>query len=140
MSKNRAYVIFSNGEFQEVTESEFIEEMDLSSEDAQELTNKQDYTIDKKENEIMEEMNNKMSVKYEYKDIYKVKQQEEFSMSSDYIDGFSIYQVANFVLSVIRLTGYSVKSVLLQAIEDSVYVHEITDELNYLGYGSKEEE
>lgn len=89
---------------------------------------------------IMEEMNSKMSVKYEYKDIRKVKQQQEVSISSDYTDGFDIYQVAGFVLNVIRLTGYPVKSILLQAIEDSGYEHEITDELNYLGYGNKAEE
>jgi len=87
----------------------------------------------------MEQMNSKLSVRYEYKDIRKVKQQDEISMSSNYTDGFSIYQVANFVLSVIRLTGYSVKPVLLQAIEDSDYTHEITDELNYLGYGTQAE-
>lgn len=88
----------------------------------------------------MEEMNHKMSVKYESKDIRKVKQQDEFSMSSNYTDGFSIRQVANFVLNVIRLTDYSVRGVLLQAIEDSDYTDEITDELNYLGYGTEMEE
>lgn len=89
---------------------------------------------------IMEEMNSKMSVKYEYKDIRKVKQQDELSISSNYIDGFDVHQVADFVLNVIRLTGYSVELVLLHAIEASDYVREITDELNYLGYGSKAEE
>lgn len=88
----------------------------------------------------MEEMNSKMSVKYEYKDIRKVKQQDELSISSNYIDGFDVHQVADFVLNVIRLTGYSVELVLLHAIEASDYVREITDELNYLGYGSKAEE
>lgn len=88
----------------------------------------------------MEEMNSKLSVKYEYKDIRKVKQQQECSISSDYTDGFNIYQVADFVLSVIRLTGYPVRSVLLQAIEEAGCADTIVDELNYLGYGSKEEE
>lgn len=86
----------------------------------------------------MEEMNSKLSVKYEYQDIRKVKQLDEFSISSNYLDGFSIYQVAGLVLNVIRLTGYPVKSILLQAIEDSDYADDITDELIYLGYGSKE--
>ena len=88
----------------------------------------------------MEEMNSKLSVKYEYKDIRKVKQQQEVSISSDYTDGFSIYQVADFVLSVIRLTGYSVRGVLLQAIEEAGCANSITDELIYLGYGTKMEE
>lgn len=94
---------------------------------------------EEKEKEIMEEMNSKLSVKYEYQDIRKVKQLDEFSISSNYLDGFSIYQVAGLVLNVIRLTGYPVKSILLQAIEDSDYADDITDELIYLGYGSKEE-
>ena len=85
----------------------------------------------------MEEMNSKMSVKYEYKDIRKVKQQDELSISSNYIDGFDVHQVADFVLNVIRLTGYSVERILLEAIEASGHTDAITDELNYLGYGSK---
>lgn len=85
-------------------------------------------------------MNNKISVKYEYEDIHKVKQQQEFSMSSNYTNSFSIYQVADFVLNVISLTGYPVETVLVETVEASDYGDQIVDELTYLGYGSKEKE
>ena len=88
----------------------------------------------------MEEMNSKLSVKYEYKDINKVKQQQEVSISSGYVDGFRIHQVVDFLLSVINLTGYSVERILLETVEASDYVDAITDELNYLGYGRQAEE
>lgn len=49
MSKNRVYMIISNNEFREVTESEFAEEMDIGPEGMEELINKEDYTTNEKE-------------------------------------------------------------------------------------------
>ena len=88
----------------------------------------------------MEQMNSKLSVKYEYKDVYGNKQQKEISIASETIDDFNIFQIADFVLNAISLTGYSVRGVLLTAVEKSEFVHEIVDDLNDLGYGSKEKE
>lgn len=88
----------------------------------------------------MEEMNSKLSVKYEYKDPRRVKQQQEISISSGYNDGFDIHQIADFVLSVISLTGYSAQDVLFETIEMSNYANAITDDLNLLGYGTRAEE
>lgn len=133
-------MIMDNDEFREVTESEFAEEMDISPEGMEELTNKKDDITNEKEIEIMEEMNSRLSVKYEYKDAYKVKQQHEVSISSGYVDGFGIHQIAEFMLSVINLTGYQVERVLLETIEFTDCGDEIMDELTYLGYGSTAKE
>ena len=50
MSKNRVYMIMDNDEFREVTESEFAEEMDISPEGMEELTNKKEYITNDKSN------------------------------------------------------------------------------------------
>lgn len=92
-----------------------------------------------KEGKIVEQMNGKLSVKYEYRDARKIKQQKEISISSEYIEDFNIHQIADFMLSAISLTGHSMKSVLLAIIETSDYVDGITDDLNYLGYGTQAE-
>ena len=88
----------------------------------------------------MEQMNSKLSVRFEYRDVNRVKQAQEISISSEYSDSFNPYQVTEFIFNVIRLTGHSTRDVLLTLVESSNYVDDITDDLNYLGYGNKEEE
>ena len=87
----------------------------------------------------MEQMNGKLSVRYEYRDARKIKQAQEISISSEYADSFNLYQIANFMLSVIEFTGHTTRDVLLAAIESSDYANDITDELIYLGYGTQAE-
>lgn len=88
----------------------------------------------------MEQMNSKLSVRYEYRDARKIKQAQEISISSEYTDGFNLYQITDFMLSVINLTEHSMKSVLLAIVEASDCTDAIVDNLNYLGYGTKIEE